>query len=166
MTDIVPRHVRSKMMASIRGRDTKPELLVRKALHRAGYRFRLHEKALPGRPDIVMKKHEVAIFVQGCFWHRHIGCHYCTTPATNQDFWKLKFKSNVRRDRRDQLALIAAGWRVAIIWECVLKGSEADREKFARSLSKWIISRQQLGEFAAPRVRRATIRGSGRGIPR
>ncbi len=121
MVDIVDKATRSRMMASIRGRDTKPEMLVRKALHRRGFRFRLHARNVPGRPDLLLPRYRAAIFVHGCFWHRHTGCRYATTPATNPEFWQRKFDSNVERDQRDLKALEAAGWRVAIVWECGFK---------------------------------------------
>src|SRR5262245_8797324 len=99
MTDIVDRKTRSRMMSGIRGRNTKPELAVRKALTAAGFRYRLHSNHLPGRPDLVLAKHRCAIFVHGCFWHRHPGCKYAYTPKSNVRFWLDKLESNVRRDK-------------------------------------------------------------------
>ena len=121
MADIVDKKTRSRMMAGIGGKHTKPELTLRRALHAHGYRYRLHDRKLPGRPDIVMRKRKVAIFVHGCFWHRHAGCRYTTTPATRPEFWQEKFRQNVERDARNIEALRAAGWRVAVVWECSLK---------------------------------------------
>lgn len=105
-------------MARIKGKNTKPELTVRRALHSLGYRFRLHRGDLPGRPDIVLPRHKTAIFIHGCFWHRHPGCSKASTPKTRTDFWRAKFETNVDRDRRNIQALRDAGWQVLIAWEC------------------------------------------------
>lgn len=105
-------------MARIRPRDTQPELAVRKIAHRLGFRFRLHQRNLPGRPDLVLKRHRTVIFVHGCFWHRHRGCANTTMPKTRVKFWTAKFNENVSRDARNAAALRAAGWRVITIWEC------------------------------------------------
>ncbi len=112
-------------MSRIRGKDTKPELRVRSQLHRMGYRFRLHRKDLPGRPDIVLPKYDTVIFVHGCFWHRHKGCRFAYTPKTRVEFWETKFDQNVRRDKRNAAALWRGGWRVLKIWECETESSEA-----------------------------------------
>lgn len=121
MADIVDRVTRSRMMSGIRGRNTRPEMAVRRHLHAAGFRFRLHRKDLPGKPDIVLPRHKVAIFVHGCFWHRHEGCPKATTPSSNIEFWQKKFVDNVARDARDRAALESLGWRVLVVWECELK---------------------------------------------
>lgn len=121
--DTVDPKTRSKIMASVRGKDTTPELQIRKSLHQRGFRYRLHPKNLPGHPDLVLPKYRAVIFVHGCFWHRH-GCHLSTTPKTRQEFWKEKFAANVERDRRVVEELRSAGWRVLTIWECSLKGKE------------------------------------------
>lgn len=105
-------------MSRVRRFNTSPELLVRKTLHGVGLRFRLHDKNLPGTPDIVLKKHRTVIQVNGCFWHRHSGCKYATTPKTNQAFWLSKFEANLERDARKAETLRAMGWRVLIVWEC------------------------------------------------
>jgi len=118
MADIVDRATRSRMMAGIKGKDTTPERLVRSHLHRAGLRFRLQAGDLPGRPDLVLPRWNAVIFVHGCYWHRHPGCRYATTPATNVHFWKNKFDANVARDTRNIAALRVAGWRVFVVWEC------------------------------------------------
>jgi DNA mismatch endonuclease (patch repair protein) len=107
-------------MAGIRGRNTRPEVVVRSWLHQAGLRFRLHPNDLPGRPDLVLPRHNAAIFVHGCFWHRHPGCRFATTPASNKAFWRNKFRANVERDARQATALRQLGWRVFTIWECEL----------------------------------------------
>lgn len=118
MTDIVDPATRSRMMAGIKGGDTTPERLVRSYLHRAGLRFSLHRTDLPGRPDIVLPAWNTVIFVHGCYWHRHPGCRYATTPASNVQFWQRKFDANVARDTRNIAALRRAGWRVFVVWEC------------------------------------------------
>ncbi|MCY4328367.1 MAG: DNA mismatch endonuclease Vsr [Rhodobacteraceae bacterium] len=112
---------RSRMMAGIRGKDTQPERLIRSALHRRGFRFRLHRADLPGTPDIVLPRYRCVILVHGCFWHGH-DCHLFRWPATRSVFWKEKITANRARDHRNHQALRAAGWRVATLWECALKG--------------------------------------------
>lgn len=119
MVDVVDRATRSRMMSGIRGRDTKPEIIVRSYLHRAGLRFRLHAK-LPGKPDLVLPKYRTAVFVHGCFWHRHSRCRYATTPATNTAFWLKKFEANVARDAVVRKLLRSSGWKVRVIWSCQL----------------------------------------------
>lgn len=111
-------------MRSVGQRDTKPEMALRRALHARGFRYKLHVKGYAGKPDIVFPKFSAAIFVHGCFWHRHQGCRYATTPATRTDFWQAKFEANVARDSAVRGALLAAGWRVATIWECALRKPE------------------------------------------
>ena len=105
-------------MSRIRGRDTVPEIVVRRAAHRLGFRFRLCPDNLPGRPDIVFPRHQAVIFVHGCFWHRHEGCRYAYKPKSRVRFWTAKFRDNVARDLRNDAALRALGWRVLVIWEC------------------------------------------------
>jgi DNA mismatch endonuclease (patch repair protein) len=114
------------MMSGIRGKDTKPELIVRSYLHRAGLRFRLHA-TLPGKPDLVFPKYRAAVFVHGCFWHRHKGCRYATTPANNARFWLEKFAANVRRDTIAEQRLKGLGWRCLIIWSCQLDERRLNR---------------------------------------
>lgn len=121
MADIVDRQTRSRMMSGIRGKDTKPEMVLRRALYARGFRYRLHGKGVPGRPDLILAKHRAVIFVHGCFWHRHEGCRYATMPTTRPEFWAEKFAANVRRDRAACEALVELGWRVATIWECALR---------------------------------------------
>lgn len=108
-------------MAAVKSRDTKPELVVRKFLHGMGYRFRLYCKDLPGKPDIVLPKYNVAIFVHGCYWHRHPGCKKASTPTTNPEFWKKKFSESTARDQKQQAELRQMGWKVIVIWECEVK---------------------------------------------
>jgi DNA mismatch endonuclease, patch repair protein len=118
VADTVDRQRRSEIMARIGPRDTVPEMAVRRAAHRMGFRFRLHRKDLPGRPDLVFPKHRLAIFVHGCFWHRHIGCANCTMPKTRPEFWQRKFRGNVERDLRVCEQLKRLGWRTLVVWEC------------------------------------------------
>ena len=127
-------------MAGIRGRDTAPELMLRRELHSMGFRFRLHARELPGRPDILLSRWRVAVLVHGCFWHRHVGCRFATTPTTRADFWQTKFDGNVERDVRNHAALLALGWRVATVWECALR-----KDRLAESLAEladWIKGRE------------------------
>jgi DNA mismatch endonuclease (patch repair protein) len=121
MVDTLTAERRSWNMSRIRGRDTAPERQLRSLLHRSGFRFRLHDGRLPGRPDIVLPKYGTAVFVHGCFWHRHEGCRYATTPSTRPEFWREKFEGNVRRDADNRAALEEAGWNVVTVWECELK---------------------------------------------
>jgi DNA mismatch endonuclease (patch repair protein) len=123
MVDVVDPATRSRMMSGIRGKDTKPELLVRKYLHARGLRFRLHVKYLPGKPDMVFPKYRAVVFVHGCFWHHHGGCKYATIPSTRSDFWANKLSGNVARDQYQFAALEGFGWRVFVVWECELQDS-------------------------------------------
>lgn len=121
MADIVAPDVRSKMMRTIQGGNTQPEMRVRRYLHATGLRFRLHDRSLPGRPDIVLPGRKVAIFVHGCFWHQHPGCPYAATPATRADFWQAKFAANKARDASVVERLKSLGWHIFTIWECQTK---------------------------------------------
>jgi DNA mismatch endonuclease (patch repair protein) len=124
MADVHTKEQRSRNMAAIRHRDTKPELIVRRIVHRLGYRFRLHRRDLPGRPDLVLSRHHAVIFVHGCFWHQH-SCRYGrVAPATRAEFWKTKRDDNVARDTRNIRALRTMGWRVLVIWECWTRDTE------------------------------------------
>ena len=120
--------LRSQNMSRIRSRDTSPELRVRSLLHRAGYRYRLHVKEMPGKPDIVMRRYRTVVFVNGCFWHRHPNCRYATTPKNNIDYWHQKFQRNVARDRVAHDALARSGWTVLVIWECQTRDKASLRE--------------------------------------
>lgn len=124
--DIVSKEVRSRMMAGIRSSDTSPEMKVRRLLHRCGFRYRLHQKSLPGRPDLVLSRYGVCIFVHGCFWHRHPGCPYASSPKTRPEFWQTKFDQNVIRDTKVKAELLASGWRVIELWECGIRGPESE----------------------------------------
>lgn len=114
---------RRRIMSSIKGKDTKPEMLLRKELHRRGLRYRVHMRSLPGKPDIAFTRKRVAIFVHGCFWHNHSGCRYWRMPQNNQDFWQEKFDKNRARDLRNMAALTQLGWDHLVIWECEIKRS-------------------------------------------
>ena len=127
---------RSHTMSQIGGRNTQPEIRVRKALHALGYRFRLHAKGLPGKPDIVLPKYKTAIFVHGCFWHRHSCKKGESFPKTNIAFWEKKFRDNAARDRRVALELEQTGWKVVVIWECETKRSVDLAEKISASLPR------------------------------
>jgi DNA mismatch endonuclease (patch repair protein) len=121
MTDTISKQHRSWNMSRIKGKNTKPEKVVRSLLHRIGYRFRLHRKDLPGKPDIVLPKYKTVIFVHGCFWHRHKGCKYAYIPKSRQKFWNKKFQGNIERDKEHQKELQKQGWKVIIIWECEVR---------------------------------------------
>lgn len=127
--DKVSKDKRSEIMSRVRSKNTKPEMKVRSALHKAGYRFRLHRKDLPGKPDIVLPKHGTVIFVHGCFWHRH-DCKKATTPKSNEEYWKKKFERNVNSFSKSKSKLIGLGWKVLVVWEC-----QTEKENV---LSKWI----------------------------
>ena len=120
MTDTVSSSKRSEMMAGIKGKDTRPEIFLRCLLHRYGFRFRLHRKDLPGKPDIVLPRYKTAIFVNGCFWHGHENCKHFRLPKSRTEFWEAKIKSNIERDERTRMALSEAGWNVIVVWECSL----------------------------------------------
>jgi DNA mismatch endonuclease, patch repair protein len=132
MADLISAERRSWNMSRIKSRDTKPELLLRSMLHRMGFRFRLHVKNLPGCPDIALPKYRTAIFVHGCFWHRHSGCRNATMPSTRPKFWAEKFEGNIKRDIRNREALETLGWKVLVAWECELK---SDPESVVHKLS-------------------------------
>ena len=140
-------------MAGIRGRDTKPELAIRSALHRQGFRFRLYRKDLPGKPDMVFAKHHAVIFVHGCFWHGH-DCHLFKWPQTREAFWREKIGANAERDRRQKAALLHRGWRVAIIWECAMKGrARLPFDAIVDSCAVWLESESTTMEIGGHEAR-------------
>jgi DNA mismatch endonuclease (patch repair protein) len=149
--DRISKLARSENMRRIRGKDTKPELALRSALHRLGLRFRLHRNDLPGKPDIVFPKKKAVIDVRGCFWHRH-DCSDFRWPSDNQAFWQDKISSTVDRDRRNGDRLVALGYRVAIVWECALR-RKSDKEivSIARLCAKWLRSEKQTVDISGPR---------------
>ena len=134
MADVVDAETRSRMMANIRGRDTKPELVVRRILHRLGYRFRLHVRELPGSPDVVLPRHRTVVFVHGCFWHMHDCPKGRVKPKTRAEYWENKRLGNVRRDRRNVRLLRRAGWRVLTVWECRTRDVDRLAARLAREL--------------------------------
>ena len=150
MTDIVDQRTRSRMMAGIRGKDTGPEMALRRAMHARGFRYLLHAKGLPGRPDLVLPKYGSVVFVHGCFWHRHPGCRYTSIPSTRPDFWQTKFEVNLVRDNAARGALLAAGWRVATVWDCAVR--KPQQVEFAVNiLASWLRSGAaeiEIGETA------------------
>lgn len=119
--DVFGHEKRSWVMSRVRSKNTAPEIAVRSILHRLGYRFRLHQNDVPGHPDIVLKKHRTAVFVHGCFWHRHKNCRHATTPATNQGYWLPKFERTVARDRSNLREIRRLGWKAVVVWECELR---------------------------------------------
>lgn len=135
MTDHLDQTKRSLNMAAIHSRNTKPELAVRKIVHALGYRYRLHDSRLPGSPDLAFASRSKAIFVHGCFWHRHTGCRYSTTPKTRTAFWETKFSSNVVRDRRTRRQLKKIGWAVLTVWQCELKNPKKLTERIDEFLA-------------------------------
>ncbi|MFI4940376.1 MAG: very short patch repair endonuclease [Burkholderiales bacterium] len=138
MSDVHSAAIRSKNMRAIKNKDTRPEILIRQALHARGLRFRLHVKTLPGTPDIVLPKFKAVVFVNGCFWHGH-KCPLCKIPKTRADFWQTKIKSNHERDIISASKLTAEGWRIAIVWECALKGRQKlTFDVLVDRLSQWI----------------------------
>ena len=140
MADVVDKATRSRMMSGIGAKNTKPEMRVRSLLHRDGFRFRLHQAELSGKPDLVLKKFHAVIFVNGCFWH----CHKCKMfkwPKANREFWRKKISGNRARDRRQVANLIASGWRVMTIWECALRGPDAKGDPWLlRQIRAWLFS--------------------------
>ncbi|MGI8687062.1 MAG: very short patch repair endonuclease [Thermomicrobiales bacterium] len=124
MPDVYDKQTRSRVMRSVKSRDTKPEMRVRRTLHAIGYRFRLHRGDLPGKPDITLPRHRTVIFVHGCFWHQHDGCERAERPASNTAYWQRKLLRNVERDRTNYLALEVAGWHVVTLWECEIDGAK------------------------------------------
>lgn len=146
MTDIVPPSIRSRMMSGIKDKNSLPEMLVRRMLFAAGYRFRLHRRDLPGTPDIVMPGRKIAIFVHGCFWHAHKGCKYAKVPATRPDFWIAKLQTNVDRDHRAIEKLAAMGWRVLVVWECATR-TEQSKLLLQDAMRSWILGNAALGEI-------------------
>ena len=154
--DTVSSAVRSRMMATVRGKNTKPELAMRSALHRRGFRFRLHRKDLPGKPDLVFTRRNAVIFVHGCFWHGH-DCHLFRWPKSREDFWREKIGSNIKRDRNQREMLADAGWRIGTVWECALKGkTRLPFESVVDQCAMWLRSDIKTLEVSGVKTR-ATV---------
>ncbi|MCG3774266.1 MAG: Very short patch repair protein [Nitrospira sp.] len=149
LTDIVDRATRSRMMSGIRGKDTKAELVVRRMLFGQGFRFRLHRRDLPGRPDVVLPSLRITVFIHGCFWHRHNSCGYAKLPSTRPEFWKAKLEGNVVRDDAAVAALRALGWRVLVVWECAVRDKRT-LSRLPRVLSAWIRGHGAFCEIRGP----------------
>ena len=144
--DIVNKQTRSKMMSNIKSKNTKPEIIVRSLLHQKGFRFRLHDKKLPGKPDIVLKKYNAVVFIHGCYWHRHENCRLTSTPKQNAEFWNKKFSDNIHRDNEVYYQLKKLGWRTAIIWECCIR----DKKNLSDTidlLASWVKSDREYIEI-------------------
>lgn len=135
MADIMTKQQRHDCMAAVKGKDTKPEMLVRRYLHGLGYRYGLHNRKLPGSPDLVLRRLKTVIFIHGCFWHGHVGCKYYRLPKSNIDFWQTKIDRNRKRDAEVEAKLNSMGWRVLTVWECDLKNKE-QRERTLSDLAK------------------------------
>jgi len=150
VADIVDAKTRSRMMAGIRDRNTGPELAIRSALHRKGFRYRLHSPRVPGKPDLVFPTHHAAVFVHGCFWHGH-DCRFFRLPATRQQFWREKIERNRARDAQVRELLAAAGWRQMVVWECALRGQGGGAaERVARRVANWLRSGRATMELRGP----------------
>ena len=147
MTDIVRPDVRSRMMASVRSKDTKHEIKIRKSLHAAGFRYRLHRRDLPGTPDITLPRYRAVVFVHGCFWHGH-SCHLFKWPSTNKETWATKIQANQTRDAKAVTKLLETEWRVCIVWECALRGvNRYTLEDVIAVVDRWIFSESKLCEI-------------------
>jgi len=148
MTDVLSRKQRRFNMSRIRGRDTQPEIKLRRSLHSRGLRFRLHRRDLPGCPDLIFPRHRIVIFVHGCFWHRHL-CPMFRWPNTRKAFWRQKIEGNARRDCTVQAALVRANWRVLVVWECALRGPKRrTMEEVVESILRWFQGNQLIGIVA------------------
>jgi DNA mismatch endonuclease (patch repair protein) len=151
MPDIVSAKVRSRMMSGIRGKNTKPELAIRRGLHAKGFRFRLHSTNIPGRPDLVFPRFHAVIFVNGCFWHQH-DCHLFRMPSTRTEFWKTKIARNVQRDIEVRQTLLEQGWRCLTVWECAVKGrNRLDFNEVLKRIAKWLQGTEALSEIGGTR---------------
>lgn len=153
-TDVMSAEERSRLMARIRSRDTKPEIVIRKALFALGFRYRLGGRGLPGRPDLVLPRYRAAVFVHGCFWHRH-GCSLFQWPKGREAFWRAKLEQNVARDRRTREQLMDRGWRVIIIWECAIRG------RFRRGLEQTVLEVAHLLSGSVKSVEIGELQESG-----
>jgi DNA mismatch endonuclease (patch repair protein) len=146
--DTVDKVTRSRIMSKVGQRNTSPELALRKALHRIGFRYKLNDRKLPGSPDIVFPKYRAVIFVHGCFWHRH-GCRLTTSPASRQEFWEAKFVANRKRDSENTMKLQQAGWRVAVVWQCALNNKHSVSD-IGQRVADWLRSAEFDLEIPSP----------------
>ncbi len=147
MTDVVDKATRSRMMSGIRGKDTKPEMIIRKELHKSGFRFRLHDKTLPGKPDLVLRKYNAVIFINGCFWHKH-ECRLFKWPKTRPEFWREKINKNHENDKLALERLSRRGWRVCVVWECALKGKNKVLSETMYNITTWLTGENEFLEIA------------------
>lgn len=148
MVDVVDAETRSRIMSKVRGKDTKPEMLIRKGLHARGFRYRLHCPEILGKPDLVLKRYRAVIFVHGCFWHGH-DCHLFKIPATRPEFWRAKINRNRERDTKVSLSVLESGWRQLVVWECALKGRRRiDFETLMTRIGEWITGDGQKDQIA------------------
>ena len=147
--DVHPKNIRSKNMAAIGSKNTKPELKLRHALHKLGYRYRIHQRVCAAKPDLVLKRYDAAVFVHGCFWHKH-DCDKFKWPKTRDEFWKNKLNANKRRDGKTIESLKAYGWRVAVVWECALTGKNSPENVVAEKLGTWLKGSDLLTEISGP----------------
>ena len=163
MADIVSKEVRSRMMSNIRAKNTAPEILVRKHLHKSGFRFRLQKRLGNTRPDLVLPKWNTCIFVHGCYWHRHPNCGRATTPKTRTEFWESKFKQNVERDIRNIEELRRMGWFIGIVWECTAKEDKLDEYKISDLIKNEVYWGNYDGKICkkTPRICVLNIAGGG-----
>ncbi|CAA0229968.1 very short patch repair endonuclease [Acinetobacter baumannii] len=152
MVDIVDSATRSRMMSNIKGRNTKPELLIRSFLHAQGFRFRIHRKDLPGKPDIVLPKYKAIIFIHGCFWHGHQNCRLFKLPGSRTEFWEAKISKNQDNDLKTKELLLNSGWRICTIWECAVRRSKKDPVALMNVLTKWLSGSEQLLEIDEPMI--------------
>lgn len=149
MPDVLSSMQRSYCMSRIRGKDTKPERLIRNALFAMGFRYRLHQRSLPGCPDLVLSKYRAVIFVHGCLWHKH-GCELFRWPKTNAEFWRKKITRNSRNDAENLVKLKSAGWRVLVVWECSLRGKRRLKpETLIDQIARWLFSGRKKSEISA-----------------
>lgn len=153
MVDIVDSATRSRMMSNIKGRNTKPELLIRSLLHEQGFRFRIHRKDLPGKPDIVLPKYKAIIFIHGCFWHGHQNCRLFKLPASRTEFWEAKISKNQENDLKAKELLLNSGWRICTIWECAVRRSKKDPVALMDILTTWLLGSEPLLEIDEPIIR-------------
>ena len=140
MTDVHTKLQRSKNMAAIRSKNTKPEITVRKTMYKMGLRYRLHKKDLPGKPDIVLGPVKLALFVNGCFWHRHVNCKYAYNPKTRKNFWNKKFTDTIKRDIKNNIELKKLGWESVVIWECETQDQDSLRDQILKIIKLYKIN--------------------------